>query len=404
MRWRFGGGGTHTLVFDGSGNWNVTNYLTVADGPATVITKSGTGTMTWTGANVPNSAGNSIIASPFTISNGIVVLKSGDLLGTQNIANNGNLLQYDTGNSTVTATTLSGVISGTGPLQVSSGTLTLSGANTYTGGTTISAGTLQVGAGGTSGSFGTGDVTNNGVLVFNRSDSVAFGNVISGAGSVVQYGSGTLTLAGANTYTGATTVSNGTLVVSLVGGDMDVSGGTLVPAAVGSVGTLNVAGSMNISAGTVVATLNRALSPSNSIFSVAGSLNNTAGTLKLLNFGPALAVGDKFTIFNQPVGGAAMTIVSPGFTAANNLAVDGSVTVSSVVPVGSGQITAAVSGGQLNLSWPAAYTGLHLQVQTNSLATGLGTNWVTIPGTDDANSYSNTMNTTNGSVFYRLAP
>ena len=53
------------------------------------------------------------------------------------------------------------------------GTLTLTGNNTYTGGTTINAGTLHVGAGGTSGSVGTGPVAlNNSVLVFNRSDSL----------------------------------------------------------------------------------------------------------------------------------------------------------------------------------------------------------------------------------------
>jgi len=68
------------------------------------------------------------------------------------------------------------------------------------------------------------------------------------------------------------------------------------------------------------------------------------------------------------------------------------------------QITAAVSGGSLNLSWPVAWTGLYLQSQTNSLATGLNTNWVTLPGTDAANGYTNTPSNTNEAVFYRLAP
>ena len=45
----------------------------------------------------------------------------------------------------------------------------LTGANTYTGGTTISAGTLQIGNGGTTGSIA-GNVTDNGTLVFNRSE------------------------------------------------------------------------------------------------------------------------------------------------------------------------------------------------------------------------------------------
>jgi len=45
-----------------------------------------------------------------------------------------------------------------------------------------------------------------------------------------------------------------------------------------------------------------------------------------------------------------------------------------------------------------------LQVQTNSLTVGLSNNWVTIPGTDAGNSYSATLNSSNGSVFFRLAP
>src|SRR5271165_2193843 len=116
------------------------------------------------------------------------------------------------------STTVSGVIQdgglngGTGGslTKVGTGTLTLAGTNTYTGGTTISAGTVQLGNGGTTGSIA-GIVTDNAVLAFDRSDSVTFGGAISGTGSVVSLGTGTLTLTGTNTYTGGTTVSAGTL-------------------------------------------------------------------------------------------------------------------------------------------------------------------------------------------------
>jgi autotransporter-associated beta strand protein len=299
--------------------------------------------------------------------------------------------------------TFPGVISGNGSvLQNGNGRLTLTGANTYSNSTTIAsgAGALQVGAGGVSGSIGSGDVTNNSELDFDLSSDLTISALITGPGSVVQLGSGTVTLTDTNNYTGATIVSNGTLVVSMVGGDMDVSGGTLAPGGAGSVGTLQVAGNMNISSGTILVSLDTALSPSNSVISVAGSITNVGGTLKLFNFGPNLVPGDRFTIFNQPVAGAAMTIISPGFTFSNSLAVNGSVTVSSVAPTETVVITATLSAGQLNLAWPAAYTGMELQAQTNKL----GTNWVTIPGIEGVNSYSTAVNTSNVSVFYRLVP
>ncbi len=57
-------------------------------------------------------------------------------------------------------------------------------ANTYSGTTTIGAGTLRVGAGGTSGSLGTGPVIDNAALMFNRSDSVTLATAVSGSGTL----------------------------------------------------------------------------------------------------------------------------------------------------------------------------------------------------------------------------
>ena len=60
------------------------------------------------------------------------------------------------------------------------------------------------------------------------------------------------------------------------------------------------------------------------------------------------------------------------------------------------------AGGMLTLSWPADHVGWRLQVQTNSLATGLGTNWVEVPGSTTTNSLTLPVDSGNGSVFYRL--
>ena len=63
-------------------------------------------------------------------------------------------------------------------------------------------------------------------------------------------------------------------------------------------------------------------------------------------------------------------------------------------------ITVHASGGRLTLSWPAN-PGWTLQAQTNTLSTGLGTNWVDVTGSSEATQISLPMNSTNGSVFYR---
>jgi len=109
--------------------------------------------------------------------------------------------------------TFSGAISGTGTLtHAGTGLTTLTGDLTHSGGTTISQGTLQIGDGGTAGTIA-GNIVDNGALVFNRSDAITFGGGVSGSGTLTQQGSGILALTVASTYTGATTVSAGTLQV-----------------------------------------------------------------------------------------------------------------------------------------------------------------------------------------------
>ncbi|MDZ7617977.1 MAG: autotransporter-associated beta strand repeat-containing protein, partial [Patescibacteria group bacterium] len=88
--------------------------------------------------------------------------------------------------------------------------------NTYEGETRLvgSESLLQIGAGGTTGSLGTGNVINGGLLSFNRSNGLTVANAISGDGNLVQAGAGTTTLTGTNTYTGTTAVNAGALLVN----------------------------------------------------------------------------------------------------------------------------------------------------------------------------------------------
>jgi fibronectin-binding autotransporter adhesin len=299
-----------------------------------------------------------------------------------------------------------------GIVQLNGGaTITFTGNNTYAGGTIVNAGALKVGSGGGSGSVGFGPVTltSGAPLIINRTGNLEIRGAITGAAEVQLIGSGTVSLtSAANAYTLATTVSNGTLVATSVGtGDLNVEGGTIIVRDINIAANLNVGGNMNIDSGTIVGTLNKNTAQSNTTYTVSGTITRNGGTLKLYTAGQALAPGDKFFIFNQPViGGASMPIISPGCTLQNNLAVDGSVTVLTAQPLPTSLSYTMVSSNTVVLSWPAAWTGgVRVQGQTNSATVGLRNSanaWGTIQGTDAFNSFTNTINPANGAVFFRL--
>ena len=62
-----------------------------------------------------------------------------------------------------------------------------------------------------------------------------------------------------------------------------------------------------------------------------------------------------------------------------------------------------LASGQLQLSWPQDHLGWRLEIQTNSVRQGLGTNWVTVPNSTNHDAESIPVNPANGSVFLRLA-
>jgi autotransporter-associated beta strand protein len=159
-------------------------------------------------------------------------------------------------------------------------------------------------------------------------------------------GSGVLTLTGTNTYTGNTTVSNGTLVIQVA----SLAGSSTVSVATGAVLQLDFT-TTNV---------------------VAGFLTNgvslPAGVYNAANVAPFIA----------------------GL---------GSLQVASAGPSVPATLTNSFSGTTLSLSWPAE--GWKLQQQTNALSKGLFTNWVDI--TDGSASSTNiTVDRTQPTVFYRL--
>ncbi|EAS1399307.1 fibronectin-binding autotransporter adhesin ShdA, partial [Salmonella enterica] len=107
---------------------------------------------------------------------------------------------------------LKNTLFGSGSLvKTGTGELTLSGDNTYSGGTTISGGTLIAAS---VNALGSGDIDNSGVLKVGEGE---LKNTLSGSGSLVKTGTGELTLSGDNnTYSGDTTIADGTLIAANV--------------------------------------------------------------------------------------------------------------------------------------------------------------------------------------------
>ncbi|TQV04142.1 hypothetical protein DB813_18245, partial [Xanthomonas perforans] len=239
--------GTSTLTL--SGNNSYAGGTTLSDGTLAVASNTalGSGTLSVTGDAVLSNAIAAALGNAVTLGAALTVDNPADLTLAGNISGSGALIKTNTGTltldgsntysggTTLTAGTLvgdsaslqgaivdnatlafnqvadgvfNGSITGTGTVvKDGAGALLLNGANGYTGGTSIVAGTLI----GDTASV-QGDITNNAALVFNQTTGGVYAGAVSGTGSLEKTGSGVLQLLGANTYTGGTVISAGSLV------------------------------------------------------------------------------------------------------------------------------------------------------------------------------------------------
>lgn len=122
------------------------------------------------------------------------------------LANTTSTVDTTTGNSVI-----AGPITGSGGLaKISGNTLTLSNTgNTYTGRTEVYTGTLVTTTG------PTGDIINNGAVTFDQAFDGTYPGIITGFGSFSKAGTGQATLSAQQNYTGATTLTGGTLVLGV---------------------------------------------------------------------------------------------------------------------------------------------------------------------------------------------
>lgn len=226
-------------------------------------------------------------------------------------------------NTTGTYTFQGSGLSGSTTLTKSgAGALVLTGTSTNIGALTINGGTLTVGNGGTSGTLaGGGNVTvaSGAALAINRSDVVTVTRVLSGAGRLIQSGTGTVAVPIHQTYTGGTTVDAGVLDLTGAGGQ----GGTIT----GTV-TVNTGAILRLSTGD------------------ATGWGGGADAVKFINLaGGALDVN---TVVNQTLGSAVITLTGGSITgiAGTNLDFFGG---ASALTTLASPVTSTITGTKVNL-------------------------------------------------------
>ncbi|MES2477145.1 MAG: autotransporter-associated beta strand repeat-containing protein [Verrucomicrobiota bacterium] len=279
------------------------------------------------GNNGVLSASNATIANNVTVNSGGFLAfqntNTGLFSGAVTLNANATIRLQDWWSANVRNGTISGGISGSGGLAVTSGsgtggTLTLSGTNTYAGNTSVTASTLKVASpaslpghatpgkvsidgtstlavnAGGSGEFTTPDLdtlpTNVtfapgailGIDTTNAGASLSYGSSVSGALGLAKYGTGTLVLTGSNGYSGATKALGGTLEFQGAGSLSTASALTL-----GNGATLSLRADADTA---FAATSLAALSGASTYHFLVNSLNSPAGDGHTLSLpGPAAA-------------------------------------------------------------------------------------------------------------------
>ena len=123
------------------------------------------------------------------------------------------------------------------------------------------------------------------------------------------------------------------------------------------------------------------------------------------NGGPYLLIGSLAVTSYSDIDVIPGTTYYYVVSATNSAGSSGDSTQASAVPLPSlnaTNINFQISGSQVQLSWPQDHFGWRLEMQTNSLSTGLGTNWVTVPNSTNMLGTNFIIDPEDGSTFFRL--
>ena len=404
------GAGSLSVINSGGtgGNLTLTGSNTYT-GPTTLLGGSltagssgalGTNTLVLDGGTFNGGANITLANNIFVGGTSVFILGNSGLNLTGGISLGGNNLIFGStaanGPATLSGapTTFSGQITGSGTLEIESGTvgtLVLTHSNSFTGGVTLYGGTLQmdnnsaIGSGlltlGNGGTLQAGlhnlivsnNVSLNGTGIYdtNGFDSTVTGN-LTGTGSLVvtnSTGTGIVTLTGANNYTGGTTILSGTLqgnTGSLPGNIADNSSLLFFQFASGTyAGIISGSGSVSVTGGTTLT------------FTGLNTYTGNTGivTGSVLNLSPTAGLTDNSVI----LGGGSLIIGSNTVTLggtnsySGGTAINGTLVAANSSALGTGNVSVN-AGGTLAVSGPRVLNigGNYTQASTGTLQLGLG--------------------------------